>query len=366
MEREKQEKQSKKQKKHRVLKIVGILAAGIFSIGIIGYFYLCFHPSIVINAIQNLLYAGKSANSYEPLFNDPDKVSIRLTKENGVYYVGDIQYADEYPNSFLDISYPNEDTSVDRPTIIYLHGGGFFGGSKSYGDPMAANDDATYLYDSMVLSGYNLVNIDYALVPEYHFPTPILQLNQAINYLILNENDLGLNMKKVVLMGGSAGAIMTAQYATAISNPEYAELYEFDEAPKLTRADLQAVFIDDAPIDIPNFDTMAIKIIIANYLDDSVFFLDKKKANWYNAINYLTKDFPPAFMTAGTDDGFPKDMAHFSKALTELKVDNVNFTTDEKTYGLTKHGYLSGLVNKTPEAVDCYEAMMKFIGNYTN
>lgn len=348
-------------KKHKKLKIFAIIL-GVFLL-ICGSTYLnvCYNPQIIIGGIQKLLYGDFQVNSYEPL-QEP----IESIKENGIYYVSDLKYGDEYPNSYLDISYPNEDRTVDRATIIYFHGGGYFSGSKSMGDPLAANNDSNYLYDKLVSEGYNLVNVDYALVPDYKFPVPLIQMNQAINYLVDNADELGLNMNNVVIMGGSAGAIMTAQYGAILSNPEYEKSFDFEESPKLTLKDVKALVVDDAPIDIPSFDTFGIKVIISNYLDDSIFFRNKEKAKQYNAINYITKDYPSTFLTAGTDDGFPKDMQHMSDKLTEVGVDHLYFYPDIDKYGKTKHGYLSNLKYDSGAAKDCYDALIKFINQHTN
>ena len=48
-------------------------------------------------------------------------------------------------------------------------------------------------------------------------------------------------------MGSSAGAIMTAQYATVLSSPEYAALLGVEPALRLEQ--VSAVVIDDAPLD---------------------------------------------------------------------------------------------------------------------
>lgn len=44
------------------------------------------------------------------------------------------------------------------------------------GDPMAVNE-ATALIDDLCAEGYNIINVDYALVPDYHFPVPLQQMN---------------------------------------------------------------------------------------------------------------------------------------------------------------------------------------------
>ena len=63
-------------------------------------------------------------NSYDPL-GEP----MEGEKDNGQYIITEIKYSENYPNSFLDITYPDENRETARPTLIYFHGGGFFGGS---------------------------------------------------------------------------------------------------------------------------------------------------------------------------------------------------------------------------------------------
>lgn len=342
----------------KVLKVFLAIIAVFLIIGISGYFYVAYHPQVVVGIIQKALYPeGKEINPVEPQ-NVPD----RKVRENGILYVNDIKYGSTYPNSFLDISYPTEDTSVDRPTIVYFHGGGYFGGDKVMGDPLAVNEDSTYLFDRLVLEGYNLVNINYVLVPDYHFPDPVIQMNEAINYLIDNQAELGLDMGKVIIFGQSAGAIMTAQYGAILSNSDYRQLFPLTEEPKLELADIVALVIDDAPLDMANFDNLQIKLLIANYLEDSIYFGNKEMAGMYNAISYVNGLFPRSFLTAGTDDGFPEDMQELSDRLTEAGVENIYFYTPEEKYGLTMHGYLSNLKYDTSGAAkDCFDAIIEFI-----
>ena len=74
-------------------------------------------------------------------------------KENGQYLISEISYDNEYPNSYLDITYPNNNFEEERPTIAYFHGGGFAFGSKTMGDPLAASE-ATYLLDDICAEGF--------------------------------------------------------------------------------------------------------------------------------------------------------------------------------------------------------------------
>ena len=75
------------------------------------------------------------------------------------------------------------------------------------GDPLAASE-ATYLIDDLCAKGYNIVNVDYVLVPEGHFPDPLIQANQAFAYIMEHGEEYHLNTDKIVLMGSSAGAML--------------------------------------------------------------------------------------------------------------------------------------------------------------
>ena len=121
------------------LSICGVLIVLLLTL----YFIATNNTQIVIGMLQKLSYGDNPINSYES-FYEP----ISRKKDNGQYLISEINYDSEYPNGFLDITYPNENRDVDRPTLFYFHGGGFFAGSKNMGDPMAA-PEATYLVDDI-------------------------------------------------------------------------------------------------------------------------------------------------------------------------------------------------------------------------
>lgn len=107
-----------------ILWTLGIVA----SLGIIAYVSVTNHPQLVVGVIQSFMYKESSPNSYSPLYDPIDGL-----KENGQYLKSEIAYSKDYPNSFLDITYPDQNLEADRPTLFYFHGGGFFGGSKNMG-----------------------------------------------------------------------------------------------------------------------------------------------------------------------------------------------------------------------------------------
>ena len=291
-------------RRHAVLIVPAILSAVLAMAALV----LMTHTQIIVGMIQKLS-AGtvNTINTFEPL-GDP----MEGVKDNGQYIFTEIRYSDHYPNSFLDITYPDENRETSRPTLIYFHGGGFFGGSKSIGDPLAGSD-ATALLDDICAEGFNFVNVDYVLVPEYHFPAPLIQAGEAFQFLIRHADEYHLDMDRVVIMGSSAGAIITSQLGSIVTNPEYAEVLGID--PVLKPEQLRAVVIDDAPLVYDQF-SFGTKILVGNYVKGTIF-LKKDEILRYNNILWINPDYPPAVLLGSE---YYVDMRSMNDALTEANV----------------------------------------------
>lgn len=340
-----------KMKRHKVLKIIGIIFGILLALGIGFYFYVTSHTQIVVGFIQKGMYGDSSPNSFEPLYT-PGK---GLTAA-GQYKINDIAYGTEYPNSFLDITYPDSNAEIDRPTLFYFHGGGFFAGSKNMGDPLAASE-ATVLIDDICAAGYNIVNVDYALVPDHLFPVPLIQMNEAIRFIAEHKDEYHINMDNVILMGSSAGAIMTAQYGTILSNSAYAALLDIE--PALNLKQVAAVVIDDAPIDYRNM-VLGCKMLVGNYVKGSIY-LNEDELNRYECIPHMTSDYPAAFLLGSE---YRNDLIAMSEKLKEVEVEHILVDP------LAEHGEEKPHCFVANERVDeiakeAFDRMMAFINNKT-
>lgn len=338
---------TKKPKKHKALKVIGIVF-GVLLVLVIGlYFYLMTHTQIIVGMIQKASYGDAPINSYEP-FYDP----INGKKNNGQYLISEINYDTEYPNSFLDITYPDENFEADRPTLFYFHGGGFFAGSKNMGDPMAATE-ATYLLDDICAAGYNIVNVDYALVPDCHFPVPLIQANRAFAYIQEHAEEYHLDMNNIVIMGSSAGAIMTSQLGSIITNSEYAELLGI--TPVFKSEQIKAVVIDDAPLDYKAF-PLACKILVGNYVKGSIY-LSKPEIKRYNNIQSLTASYPAAVLLGSE---YRHDMEVMHEELDKLGSEHLHIDP-YKEQGLTKPHCFVSAERTDPVAKDAFDRMIAFL-----
>ena len=330
------------------LKKILIIVVAVLAVLAGGVLFVLSHTQIIVGMIQKLS-AGtvNTANSYEPLGQPMEGL-----KDNGQYVITEIRYSENYPNSYLDITYPNKDKDPSNPTLIYFHGGGYFGGSKNVGDPLAGSD-ATALLDDICSEGFNLVNIDYVLVPEYHFPDPLIQANEAFRFLIENSEKYSLDMDNVVIMGSSAGAIITSQLGSIITNPDYAEALEI--SPALKPREVKAVVIDDAPLVYDEF-TLETKLLIGNYVKGSIF-LSKDDLKRYNNILWVDSSYPSAVLLGSE---YYTDMRHFDKALSDAGVDHELVDPLMERNVVMQHCFV-GLERVDDVAKDAFDRMIRFI-----
>src|SRR5438874_11233473 len=84
------------------------------------------------------------------------------------------------------------------PLLVFIHGGGFRGGSKEAVQP--------YLLNGCLASGISVVAINYRLSPEVHFPAHYMDSARAIQFARSKAKEWNLDPKRVASSGGSAGA----------------------------------------------------------------------------------------------------------------------------------------------------------------
>lgn len=314
-------------KKKRWIIPLSIIGGLVLTFGIL-FLISTFHTQMVVGLIQKLTYGNNPINSYSPLYEPHNGL-----KDNGQYLISEIKYDEAYPNSYLDITYTNENVSEDRPTVFYFHGGGFFAGSKNMADPMATSD-ATALIDDICASGFNIVNVDYALVPDYHFPVPLIQANRAIGFINAHKEEYHLNMDKIIIMGQSAGAIITSQLGSIISNPDYAELLGI--TPSIDSSKIKSLVIDDAPLDYKSFN-LATKYLVGNYVKGSIYLNDNEISK-YNNILHIDENYPYSIELAGE---YRHDMLELSKALDNKGADHLLIDPYAETKKKQPHCFVS-------------------------
>lgn len=315
----------------RAAGLIVALIAGAVSTGLIA---LVANPAPVAAAIQ--ASAGFN-NSFQP--ERPRMTEVR----NGAQLTNDIQYGQKYPNSFLDVYIADNDPSEPRPTVVIVHGGGFVGGSKSSGDPNAPGTSAQFAVGngSILGAGYNVVAINYALAPQYSYPTPVEQLGEAMQFLQGNGASFGLDMSEVVFSGGSAGGHIIGQYINIQTNADYAA--EMGLPQTMNPSTIKAAVFDSALFDVGRSGQTQAPVIADDFQYAmsvrSYGYPSKEFIEEANIIDHATSAFPPSFITDGNTGTFSDQAFDFASKLTELGVQNETYLPPASEAELA-HGYM--------------------------
>lgn len=295
--------------------------------------------SFALTTLGRVLQRAMHArNSFEP--SGPTGTTV----VRGAQVTTNLRYSDTHPNSYLDVYLADEGSPASRPTVVVVHGGGFIAGSKSDGDPNTKTDAAYWAlgHGPLLDAGYNVVCLDYALAPQVPYPTPVHQLGQAITYLGEHADELGLDLGRVILSGGSAGGHIAAQYALAQTNPDYAA--RLGIAPTLIPAQLTAILLDSAPFDPDRvartqqpsrLNNLLFGLSLRNYLGASPEVHAEA-----TITDHATDAFPPAFIADGNTGTFPDQARDFADTLATLGVRHelVLYPRSEATLG---HGFMA-------------------------
>jgi acetyl esterase/lipase len=113
-------------------------------------------------------------------------------------------------NQNFDLYLPRNHGVQPCPLIIWIHGGAWLTGSKNW-------DNVKYL----VGHGYAIASIDYRFSPEAPFPAQIQDCNAAMNFILAHAADYGVDARRFVVGGGSAGGHLALLLGLARQEREF-------------------------------------------------------------------------------------------------------------------------------------------------
>jgi acetyl esterase/lipase len=98
--------------------------------------------------------------------------------------------------------YKRQSAGENLPIMVYIHGGGFFGGGLDIVEQMC----------KLLVQDIDCVclSVDYRLCPENHFPQPFDDCMSVIHYAYDHAAELGGNRDQIAVGGDSAGGNLTA------------------------------------------------------------------------------------------------------------------------------------------------------------
>ena len=215
-----------------------------------------------------------------------------------IEYIRNVRYGENKKYHTLDICWPKR-IEEELPVIISVHGGGYVYGNKEVYQFYAA---------SLAQMGFTVVNFNYRLAPKYKFPAPLEDLNTVISWLLEHQKEYPVDMQKVFLVGDSAGAQIVAQYGAMYSNREYASVMEMD-VPKFT---LKALGLCCGTYDLKKRALEADgKGLMRDYLGKDI----RKYGEKLNVLNYITADYPPAYLFSANGDYLKEECCPMAELL---------------------------------------------------
>lgn len=129
--------------------------------------------------------------------------------EAGIEVQAGIPYAaNGNPRQTLDVYLPQRRSArTPLPVIVFIHGGGWVGGSKAAGRAV--------LQPWVASGNYIGVSVNYRLAGEARWPAQIHDCKAAIRWLRANAGRLGIEPAKIGVVGISAGGTLATLLGTS-------------------------------------------------------------------------------------------------------------------------------------------------------
>ncbi len=182
----------------------------------------------------------------------------------------------------LDASIP--DGNGPFTTVILVHGGGWTHGSKEvYIAP---------LFKPLTDAGFTWFSIDHRLAPTNRYPAAVDDLGSAIRWVKAHASEFKVNLKKIVLVGESAGG----QLVALVGARDGARLGIAGVAPYYAPCDLTAM-MNDRTVNVTAAKAIS-EFLGITTLDDTARILLREAS----PVTYVNANMPPFLLIHGDAD----------------------------------------------------------------
>lgn len=263
----------------------------------------------------------------------------------------DVPYESAFDNGVLDVFAAKGDKPL--PLIVYAHGGYYVGDDKR---------DFSYYCQTLASRGYAVANMNYQLAPEGRYPTQMLQVNEAIAFLLRHAEGYRIDPARVFIAGDSAGAHLSSQMGLYYTNPAFQA--RIGGTPAIAKEQLKGVILHCGYYNIDTLRATGFPMIA-----DSVWMMTGEKqyegteaANSMDTVAWVTPEYPPVFIDCGDKDSFLSQAEEMIDALAAQGVDVTSYLPTTTGFPLL-HEFQVRL--NLPEAVEGMEKLAEFLGERT-
>jgi acetyl esterase/lipase len=184
-------------------------------------------------------------------------------------------------NGRMDL-YTIPKSEIPTPVVINIHGGGWNHGLK----------ESQTDYGLFFKRGYAVANVEYRLVDVAPAPAAIEDVRCALIYLYNHAQELNINTKKIVIMGGSSGGHLALMAGLLANNKRFDTNCMSDEKINV------AAIIDKYGVTnlVPLNKWGSAKRWLVNEFGNIEFVKS------VSPIYHVTKNSPPLFVVHGDSD----------------------------------------------------------------
>lgn len=259
----------------------------------------------------------------------------------------DVSYESRFDLGVMDV-YAKQSGNV-QPLVVYAHGGYYVSDDK---------EDFTYYCQTLASYGFVVANINYELAPDGRYPTQILQVNEAVAYLLEHAEEYGIDPANVFIAGDSAGGHLASQMGLYYTNAEFCA--GIGGVPALSSGQLLGVVLLCGYYDIDTLRATGFPLIA-----DSVWMMTGEKhyegtpaAERMSTVSFVTADYPAVFLTCGDEDPF---LSQANEMLSALDANGIDTTAYLPTSNQTKlwHEYQRDL--QLDEGLEAMERLAQFL-----
>lgn len=235
----------------------------------------------------------------------------------------DLSYESAYSNGTLDLYSARSNEAM--PLVVYAHGGYYVGGDKS---------SLTDYCRTLASYGYVVANLNYELAPEGQYPTQLLQVNEAIAYLIKHADAFGIDPSRVFIGGDSAGGHLASQMGLYYTDAGFCQKTGGDPA-------IQAEQLRGVLLLCGYYNTETVRATRFPMIADSIWILTGEKqfegtevSTRMNTVAQVSSAYPPAFLACGDQDLFLSQAQEMIVALAKNGVESSAYLPESKEESL--------------------------------
>ncbi len=140
-----------------------------------------------------------------------------LSRPGAVERVANIVYGDAGRRNLLDV-YRHRAHPSGAPTLVYLHGGGYFSGRKSR--------EARPLLYRLASQGWLCISANYRLRPAATFPDHLIDLKKVIAWVREHGDEYGADPAMLFVAGSSSGGHLVSLAALTPNAPAFQPGFE--------------------------------------------------------------------------------------------------------------------------------------------